>query len=316
LKHGERHVSGIREASPPGTTASRPLSGHPLPQVTIRQPADGTHTRQGISVELLAGTVLQSNGSAWVDPHMLMWRANGTQFATGATATFPATTPGQYIISLTGTDSFGYANSDQVTLNVDSTAPTTPPTVRIDSPGNFSTVHVGDSFVFSATALQDGVYLPDSAIHWSINGTPAHTGASFSYSFGAPGTMSVQVSATNSAGMSANASMTLYVIPASTGSPPSVAIAQPDAGHREVYVPNGQNTAPVYFAASGSPAGLQYAWSDSVQGNLGSGPDITVGLYDHSLSCTTDHVMTVTATDSLHRTATAAVTVHVHACVP
>jgi hypothetical protein len=293
-----------------------PLGGHDLPQVSIHQPVSGTHTRQGLPLELLAGTALQSDGSSWADSRTLVWKANGTQFATGSTAMFPATTPGQYTISLTGTDRFGYTSSDQISAIVDSTTPTTLPTVRINSPLNFLRVNVGDTVGFSVTALQDGIYLPDSAITWTINGTPVHTGASFAYSFSSPGTMTINASATNSAGLRAGQTITLYVTSASTWNPPIVSIVQPDASHLHVYVPDGQPTASVHFVASGSPAGLQYDWSDSVQGHLGSGPDITAGLYDHSLSCTTDHVVTVRVTDSHAFTNIASVTVHVHACIP
>jgi hypothetical protein len=92
-----------------------------------------------------------------------------------------------------------------------------------------------------------------------------------------------------------------------------VHIASPANGFT-VYPPDNANHASVALVGSGSP-GMQYTWSDSLDGNLGSGQSITASL---SLSqvgnCqpATTHVVTLTGKDAQGHTATASITVYVN----
>jgi hypothetical protein len=92
-----------------------------------------------------------------------------------------------------------------------------------------------------------------------------------------------------------------------------VHIASPANGFT-VYPPDNANHASVALVGSGSP-GMQYTWSDSIDGNLGSGQTITASL---SLSqvgnCqpATTHVVTLTGKDAQGHTATASITVYIN----
>jgi hypothetical protein len=192
------------------------------------------------------------------------------------------------------------------------------PTVAITSPANGAHVTAGSAVAFSATSLQPDAHSPlhDEQLVWTQGGSRIGTGASFSRVYGTPGTYTITLTGTNAAGLSASASTTFTVDPATPGYPASVSIVSPPANH-DYYIPNGQSTVAVSLVASGSP-GMSFTWSDNVEGSLGAGANVTANLHDTSSSstCSTRHDITLHGVDSFGRTANATVSVYVHACIP
>jgi glucose/arabinose dehydrogenase len=160
------------------------------------------------------------------DPLTYSWDLNGDGTygdATTVNPSFTYTTAGTYNVTLKVTDSHGASTvSAQVTITVG--AGNTPPSPVIDTPAASLTWAVGDTINFSghATDAQDGT-LPASALSWSIilhhctTGCHTHlvqtsTGATGSFSapdHDYPSYLEIQLTATDSGGMSATTSVTL-----------------------------------------------------------------------------------------------------------
>ena len=69
---------------------------------------------------------------------------------------------------------------------------------------------------------------------------------------------------------------------------------------------------PVNLVASGSP-GMQFTWSDNIDGNVGSGASITANLTVQNVgncALATKHEITLTGQDNLGRTATSQITIY------
>jgi PKD repeat protein len=154
------------------------------------------------------------------------WDLNGDGTfgdATGATASYTYTTAGVYHPSLRVTDSQNATDTTSLTITAGNTAPT----AVIDTPTSSLTWKVGDTINFSghASDAQDGT-LPASALSWSLimhhcfTPTDCHThliqttSGVASGSFTAPDHeypcwLEVQLTATDSGGLSSTASVRL-----------------------------------------------------------------------------------------------------------
>jgi glucose/arabinose dehydrogenase/PKD repeat protein len=158
-------------------------------------------------------------------PLTYSWDLNGDGTfgdATGSTASYTYTTSGVYQAALRVTDNQGAADTDTTTITVGNTAPT----AVIDTPSSSLTWKVGDTINFSghATDSQDGT-IPPSGLTWSvimhhcITLTDCHThliqtitGASGSVAapdHEYPCWLELQLSATDSGGLSSTASVRL-----------------------------------------------------------------------------------------------------------
>ncbi len=184
-----------------------------------------------------------------------------------------------------------------------------PPNVRIDQPANGTSFGYDQMINFRGSAFdpQDGDVGVSAT--WLVDGTPVGTGASFfQYRIPTQGTHAVTLSATNSAGASSSASITLNIGPA-TGKP-TVLITSPPSGSsygRDDLI-TFSASASTQDAATISDSG--YGWTDDQDGPLGTGQTIQHKLTDYFCGIKEHHV-TVTVTDSFGRSATDTITVNV-----
>src|SRR4029453_1746987 len=178
-----------------------------------------------------AHLTVQFNGSGSSDPDgdalSYAWDLDGDgsyDDSTAANPSFTYTTAGTYTVRLQVTDARGASSvSAPVTITVG--AGNTPPTPVIDTPTSSLTWAVGDTINFSghATDTQDGT-LPASALTWSFilhhctTGCHTHTvqppvtGGSGSFNapdHDYPSYLEIQLTATDSGGMTAPTSVTL-----------------------------------------------------------------------------------------------------------
>jgi hypothetical protein len=189
--------------------------------------------------------------------------------------------------------------------------PQGPPVVSITVPQPGQHVFAGwtVSLVGSAYDPNTGKDL-SSTIRWSVNSTSIGTGPSTSTSFSVPGTYTITATASNAVGLTGSATTSLIVDPAPPT--PSVTIDAPADG-TAYSVGGGTTYVSVNLAASGSP-GMTFLWSDSIQGDLGHGANLSnVKLYASNMyNCgpPTVHVITLTGTDNYGHTATAHITLY------
>jgi glucose/arabinose dehydrogenase len=186
-----------------------------------------------------------------------------------------------------------------------------PPTAHITQPTGVLTVAESAAVIFKGNASdpEDGA-LSGASLAWSSNLNGAlGTGDSIQITTLSAGNQVVTLTATDSKGITATATVSLTVTPFVPGNqPPQVTISAPAPG---AVVTQG---APVTFTGSaidpedGALTGAALAWSSSLDGPLGTGTSITTsGL---SLG---QHQITLTATDngSLSASATLTLTVTV-----
>lgn len=237
------------------------------------------------------------------------WFDDGTEIAAGYhQSNFALSTlnPGTHHITALAEDSQGgirYAGP--VTINI----VVHPPEVKIAQPLDGETFGSDETRIYRGSAFDPQEGDLSAAAVWSVDGAPVGTGgSSFKYRIPTEGTHTVTLSATNGAGASSSASVTVNVGPP-TGKP-SVQITEPASGS------NFAAGEPITFSAEADPQGgpdipdSGYSWSDDVDGALGPGKTITRTLSGSQCEIIIHHV-TVTATDNLNRSASDTITVNV-----
>jgi hypothetical protein len=291
------------------------LKEGPPPTVKITTPPDQSTIIAGTDVVF---TATSSDGALPLPDSGLAWTANGTPIGTGARLVHSFSTPGQYTITLTGTGPDGLQSSTSITLTVLPPLDRSTPHVQITAPASGTHVYAGDNVVFTATSSDGALPLPDSGLAWTANGAPIGTGATLVHRFSTPSQYIITLTGTLGNGQRATASVTLIVDPKPVTSPPSVKITSPADG---TVIDTGASSdglsAQVKLVGIGS-AGMQFLWSDSIQGYLGSGDQLTVTLYGQARACRYYHTITLKGVDPQGRTAQASITVDVHhvsACV-
>ena len=184
-----------------------------------------------------------------------------------------------------------------------------PPTAHITQPTGVLTVAESAAVIFKGNASdpEDGA-LSGASLAWSSNLNGAlGTGDSIQITTLSAGNQVITLTATDSKGLTATATVSLTVTPFVPGNqPPQVTISSPAPGAVLA------SETPVTFTGSaidpedGALSGAALAWSSSVDGPLGTGASITVD----SLT-TGPHEITLTATDngSVSASATLSVTV-------
>jgi len=174
-----------------------------------------------------------------------------------------------------------------------------PPEVFITSPADGATVSPSAPLALTADAidLEDG---PLSAISWQSDRDGfLGTGPSLSVGPLTAGTHTISATATDGAGLTGTAVVQIHVTTA-----PTVSITAPTTGSTAIV------GTPVALAGTASDAedgnlNGAIAWTSSRDGQLGTGPSLTVTL---SLGT---HVLTAAVTDSHGSTATATVNVEI-----
>ncbi len=184
------------------------------------------------------------------------------------------------------------------------------PSVQITLPANGAHVYAGSEVVFTGKGYDpdSNLALPGADLVWTANGSGIGTGTSVTHTFGSTSSYSIILTGTNAVGHSAKASISIVVDPA----PPtaSVQIVSPKNGDY-FQVSDSATSYPVNLIASGSP-GMQFSWTDSIDGNVGSGASITPNLtVQHQGTCApwTTHNITLRGHDNLGRSASASITI-------
>ena len=229
---------------------------------------------------------------------------DGQGIAYGPVATTTHLSVGTHHISATVTDSQGGVRVvGPVTINVVAQ----PPKVSINQPNPGTTF--GSDQTINLRGLASDPQQGDlgSSATWSVDGTPVGTGASlFQYRIPTQGTHTITLSATNGATLSSSASTNVTIGPA-TGKP-TVAITSPadasgfNAGDRITF------SATANAQGSATVPNTGYTWTDDIDGKLGTGRTI-IHTLSGSICETIFHHVTVTATDTLGRSATDTITV-------
>lgn len=182
-----------------------------------------------------------------------------------------------------------------------------PPSVHIVAPANLSAFTQGASVNYAATVSDpiDGT-LPAGAITWTEDGAFIGNGASISHIETAPGTHTINVSATNGDGKSASDTITIRV--SAPPGPIKVAITSPADGSAfgpgtfdnqlQAYC----SDVPFTATASGGSGALSYSWDDVKDGidrgqvSTALSPTLhlcTAGTFNTSST----HDLTLTVTD-------------------
>lgn len=275
------------------------------PTVAIMAPVDGasfldtdTISFEGTATDVEDGDISTS----------LQWSSSIDGPLGGSGSPLLATlSPGVHTITASATDNGGLTGFALITVNITGATGNTPPTVIISAPANPTTVTVGDSISFEATATddQDGT-LPSTTIQWSSNINGSLGSASpFVFAGLAEGTHTITASATDSGGLSGSASITIIVNPP-TNNAPVVNITAPTA--LDFF-----NTAMITFSGTASDAedtslnGTDLIWTSSIDGQIGTGASFATVLSAGV------HVITASVTDSGNLSGSASITVNVTA---
>ncbi|GAC1449760.1 MAG: hypothetical protein PVSMB4_08210 [Ktedonobacterales bacterium] len=184
------------------------------------------------------------------------------------------------------------------------------PSVKVVLPANGAHVFAGSDVVFQASSYDPdtGGTLPGNELSWTANGTSLGGGGSITHTFDATGTYEIVLTGTTAGGGKASDSITIEVDPA----PPAASAAIVSPANNAVYYNTNSTPYPVNLVASGSP-GMQFSWSDNIDGSVGSGASITANLTVQNVgNCApaTKHVITLTGQDNLGRTATSQITIY------
>ena len=189
-----------------------------------------------------------------------------------------------------------------------------PPRVEIARPGAGAVV-VADTDLALEGAGSDAVdgLLGPAALTWTIDGVAAGSGRTLTARVHALGHHVVTLTAINAAGISGSASVGIDVVRPVTS--PAVSIVAPADGADLPKAPT-DFVAEASDAYDGRLAGGALTWRDQytpdagppVDAALGTGEHVTAQLYGGASG--TDHVITVTATNSAGTTRSASITVH------
>lgn len=149
---------------------------------------------------------------------------------TGSTTAVNDLSYGAHVITATATAADGSTASDSVGITITND----PPSVAIVEPATGSSFCVAEEVQFTATVTDlnevPTFTLGDDAVSWRIQGgAEIGTGKQVSHAFGAAGTFTVVVQATDSQGASDEASVVVSVEECAENQPPSVSITDPPA---------------------------------------------------------------------------------------
>ncbi len=286
-------------------TVSRQVSvPNQAPVATIASPAAGSVFALGAGVTLSGSATDLEDGV--LSGAALIWSSSlDGVLGTGASVTTSALSGGTHVITLTASDVLNAVGTATRTIVINR-----PPSAVIASPATNSTVTQGTLVTLSGSGTdpEDGA-LAGASLAWTSSRDGAlGTGASVATSALTVGTHTITLTATDSRGATAVASITLTV---AGNAAPTAAITAP--ANNSSFV---QGIA-VTFSGSGTDAedgqlsGASLAWTSSIDGAIGSGASVTTS----ALSVGT-HVITLTARDSRNATGAAAITITVTANQP
>ncbi len=260
------------------------------PQVTLLQPLDGAVLTAGETVELLGEATDLEDGD--LSGSSLAWSSSlDGALGTGESLSVELAS-GAHALSLTATDSVGQSRTETINVSVVADG-LNPPTVTLLQPTTGSVFYDGDDVTLQASATdpEDGT-LTGSGLSWSsdLDGSLG-TGTSLTVSTLSVGSHSLTVTAEDSDGAQAAASVAVSVLP--VNDPPVVTIQGPASGG--TYVAGTSITFDVDATdpEDGALTGSSIVWQSSLDGQMGTGESLSYA----SLTAGS-HLITATALDS------------------
>jgi hypothetical protein len=218
------------------------------------------------------------------------------QIGTGTSVTKSNLSTGTHLITLTAKDSHNATDAATITIVINA-----PPSASISSPANNASITHGAAVTFngSGTDAEDGT-LSGASLVWSssLDGQIG-TGTSLSTSTLSVGTHTIKLTAMDSKGASAVATISLTVSPgtnqapvATITAPTNYALAAPGAS--VTFTGAGVD------AEDGALTGASLVWTSSLDGQIGTGVSFSTNSLTTGL-----HTITLTATDAQSATGTA-----------
>ena len=221
-------------------TVNRP--GNTAPVVTISAPTPGSTFFSNQAVTF-AGAATDAEDGA-LGGAQLQWRSNlGGVLGSGTQLVAMGLAVGSHTVTLVATDSGGSVGTAQVGLTV--LAANTAPSVSITAPANGARFTAGDMIQFAGAAndAEDGA-LSGMALVWqsSVDGTMG-SGSPLSFSSLTDGQHTITLTAVDSGGLPASASINVLIDAAQVNLPPVAQLTGP---------PTGGTNAVLTFDGSGS----------------------------------------------------------------
>lgn len=276
------------------------VTANAAPTVSITSPADGTLALTGDTVNF-TGTA--TDGPTDVSAS-LIWTSNiDGQIGTGASFSRNDLSLGAHTITASATDLGGLTGVATITLSITTPTGNTPPLVTITAPADGTTVTVGDSISFEATATDADGPSPVGAVEWSsdIDGVLG-TGSPLVFNGLSVGTHTITASASDGAD-TGSASITVVVNPPANNLP-TVNITTPADGAAFAF------GASINFAATAADVedgdvSANLVWTSNIAGQIGTGASFSVVLSPGT------HTVTASVTDSNGDTGSASITITV-----
>jgi hypothetical protein len=287
-----------------GLTASDSILVHIGPKlppvVTITSPANGSTFPANSNISFSGKAIDAKDGNL---SNILVWTlGDGTVMNNIASFYHAYSTPGDFTITASATDSDGLVGSKSITIHI---APGSPPVVTIDAS---STTCVNDQSITLTGYASDAEDLDLSGddLDWYDSGTWIRHGASFTYNCHYPPKYhTIQARVTDSDNLMGSASVTITVMP---NTKPVVTIEAPA---NNSYYPIGQTIVFTGTATDAQDGDLSpyISWYSNLEGTnpIGTGKSISV----NNLRIGT-HVITARVTDSGGLTGSAVINITIH----
>ncbi|MEM1085023.1 MAG: Ig-like domain-containing protein, partial [Verrucomicrobiota bacterium] len=289
-------TASVSDSNSLAGSADISLTINALPVVAVSSPVDSSTVNEGVSVTFTATATDFEDGSL---AGSLAWTSS-IDGGIGAGMTFDssALSPGNHVITAAVTDSDGGPGSDAINLTVNAK-----PVVSITSPTDGSTSLLGTSVSFAATAndAEDGDVTASVSWASSLDGAIG-SGASFSTTALTAGVHVLTATATDGAGLTGVASVTVTVT-----EPPVVTIISPADSSTSNEGDSVTFTATATDAEDGNVE-ASLSWSSDVDGVIGTG-----ATFNYAALTPGPHVITATATDSGLATGSDSVSITVNA---
>ncbi|MFL5319098.1 MAG: PKD domain-containing protein [Myxococcaceae bacterium] len=276
--------------------------GNKPPAATISQPSNNAQVTLGANVSF-AGSATDPEDGALTGASLSWTSSKDGALGTGGSFSKTNLTQGAHVVTLTATDSKGLTGAATVNFTVN--APNNqPPTVSITAPANNFTAFFGTNITFTgaATDPEDGA-LTGASLAWTSSKDGAiGTGASMSSSTLSTGSHTIRLTATDSGGNSAVASIAISILP--QNQPPVVSITSPTNNQSFTAGTVVQLRGTANDPEDGALTGNSLTWRSDRDGVLGNGASL-----DTSSLSVGVHQLTLTALDSGGRSGSASVTI-------